>query len=104
FAAIASWTDSAALAGSPVPPIARHVARENWYLPRYRPPAEIAAGLPPDSQLAIRDSIPALPVPARGVLRLDVGARTAERPSAPSVAGPAMPSTTSPWARWKRRT
>ena len=34
FAASRSCSDSGALAGSPSPPIARHVARENWYLPR----------------------------------------------------------------------
>ena len=49
FAAIASWTDSAALAGSPLPPSSRQVARENWYLPRYRPlrrdRGRVAAGL-----------------------------------------------------------
>ena len=33
-AARLSCSDSGALAGSPAPPIARQVARENWYLPR----------------------------------------------------------------------
>ena len=49
FAAIASWTDSGGLAGSPVPPSSRQVARENWYLPRYWPRGRdrgrVAAGL-----------------------------------------------------------
>ena len=34
FAARRSCTDSGAFAGSPEPPIAFQVARENWYLPR----------------------------------------------------------------------
>src|SRR3954452_7559901 len=43
-----------AAAGSPVPPIARQVARLNWYLPRYWPSADTAVGFPPDSHCAMR--------------------------------------------------
>jgi hypothetical protein len=35
---------------------------------------------------------------------VDVADVRADRPSAPSVCGPMMPSTIRPWARWKRRT
>ena len=102
FAAIASWTDSAAFAGSPLPPSARQVARENWYLPRYRPlerdrgrvAAGLAAGDPRErGRGAAAGRVPRSWSGARG--------RDAERAS---VAGPAMPSTVRPWERWKRRT
>ena len=75
------------------------VARLNWYLPRYIPVRETARGLPPDSHWAIRASVAGrrATVPRR---RRDAPAR----PSAPSVCGPATPSTASPLARWKRRT
>src|SRR3954462_30199 len=49
----------------------------------------MAAGLPPDSPLAIRASTRALPVRARYVLRVEAGARVAAIPSAPRVAGAA---------------
>src|SRR5215213_1679320 len=48
-----SCSASDAAAGSPEPPTDDQVARSNWYLPRYRPPPPMAAGLPPDSQAAI---------------------------------------------------
>ncbi len=98
LAAIASWTDSAALAGSPVPPSERQVARENLYLPRYLPEAETAVGLPLYSHCAMRASVPEpLVVRVTGAFVLT---REAEMPRLPRVAGPAMPSTVRPWLRW----
>ena len=65
-AARLSCSASGAFAGSPLPPIARQVDRENWYLPRNCPSAETAVGSPPDSHSAIRASS------LDGALALDV--------------------------------
>ena len=102
MAAIASWTDSGAAAGSPVPPMSRQVARENWYLPRYRPEADTAVGSPPDSHWAILASVEEPPPPLGACVFVCVlaGADEAAMPRLESVAGPAMPSTARPWLRW----
>ena len=76
-------------AGSPVPPRRAQVARSNWYLPRYWPSADTAAGLPPDSHCAMRWSV-AL-ADASGVLPADVDAAVscddaASLPDSPSAA------------------
>src|SRR3954470_19917084 len=97
---MASWTASGALAGSPEPPSPRQVARENWYFPRYWPEAETAVGLPLDSHCAMRASVAEPPLAVRVAGAFVVFTDEAEMPRLPSVAGPAMPSTTSPWLRW----
>ena len=74
------------------------MARENWYLPRYWPEDETAVGLPLDSHCAMRASV-AEPLVVR-VAGAFVFTVEAEMPRLPSVAGPAMPSTTRPWLRW----
>src|SRR4051794_6433395 len=101
-AAMRSCSASGAAAGSPVPPIARHVARENWYLPRYRPPGEIAVGSPPDSHWAIRCSV--LEADREDDADGVVAAGALPSPSAALVCGPTMPSTGGRWPAWKRRT
>src|SRR3954462_10260902 len=102
---------SRACAGSPVPPRRSHVARSNWYLPRYWPSADTAAGLPPDSHCAMRSSVAlvesagALPPPdVADEVYSDAPASRPESPSAAAVFGPTTPSTVRPWRRWKRRT
>src|SRR3954470_606683 len=95
-----SCTLSSASAGSPVPPRDSQVSCENWYLPRYSPLGDTAAGLPPDSQSAILAST----VATSAFVIAFVEALVVEpaRPSAASVAGPATPSAVSPCAFWKR--
>src|SRR4051812_18412253 len=95
-----SCTASGAAAGSPVPPYSRHVARENWYFPRYRPPDETAAGLPPDSHWAILASVAFGDEADRERCAGALLAPEPARPSEASVMGPAMPSTARPWLRW----
>src|SRR3954470_20633093 len=89
-----------------------HVARVNWYLPRYWPSADTAVGLPPDSHCAMRWSVAldaasgALPLAASvapAVPALGAASSPAGRSSA-RVCGPPTPSTVRPWRRWKRRT
>src|SRR5687767_4742882 len=96
-----SCTASGAAAGSPVPPYSRHVARENWYFPRYWPEAETAVGSPEDSHWAIFASVAfgALPLPPEEPAGFGAAADPA-RPRCDSVTGPAMPSTARPWLRW----
>src|SRR4051794_32930529 len=93
-----SCSASGAAAGSPAPPYARQVARENWYLPRYRPLGETAAGLPDDSHWAILSSAVEAPEDGRDAL-LD--------PASPRdlrVTGRAMPSPARRGRRWWART
>ena len=101
-AAMRSCSASGAAAGSPLPPNSRHVARENWYFPRYWPDGETAAGLPEDSHWAILASVAlgAVPDPDDGVEAAPVLERELASPSEASVTGPAMPSTARPWLRW----
>src|SRR4051794_27419075 len=99
-----SCSASGAAAGSPLPPIAAHVARLNWYLPRYWPLGEIAVGSPPDSHCAIACSraLGAVVWAALAVLVATGAGGVTVTPRAAIVAGPATPSAVRPWARWKR--
>src|SRR4051794_19190349 len=98
-----SCTLSSASAGSPVPPRDSHVSCENWYLPRYSPLGDTAAGLPPDSQSAILARTVAVSALLTGFAdSSEPFVVVPDRPSASSVAGPATPSALRPCAFWKR--
>src|SRR4051812_18821984 len=100
-----SCSASGAAAGAPGPPGWGHVARLNWYLPRYMPLEETACGSPPDSHWAIRSSVADGALTERveaveldvapvelAVAPVELAVVAGASPRAARVCGPTMPS------------